>query len=619
MRGTPPVSPQSIRKEMDSKMKRHFWMRLLTLLLGMGCGAIAQPQWTWQNPKLQGNTLNAVVWTGERLVAVGDAGTIMTSPEGENWTVQPSGTVDNLSALVWTGTQLLAVGQRGRILTSPDGITWKARNSGTQSNFSSVAWSGMQFMAIGGDGLYAVSVDDKVWSLRQFAEGIVMNSVAWTGNKWVAVGRRGYDSSVILTSTDASKWQAAGWRTQVEMDEHESYELGYVTQSGGKTLVTAKDAAEILVSDSGRSWYSVGSRFTRNLNGLQFNGTEWLGVGTYGTIVQSTNGIRWQKVDSLGESESRAGPEFKSIAWTGSRWIVVGEEGAIYSSSDGKAWTAQTRGGGGWISSIAWTGKQFVVLGDSIGRSFDAGHWTFSARPKGMEATHLTWTGTQLVAVGNGMYSSDDGIKWTRRAASSKALYFVKWTGNQLVAVGAKGTIFTSPDGQKWSRRESGTRLDLNSVTWTGSELVAVGGNGAGEGCVILASPDGVTWTTRYRGDTYLQSIVWTGTRLLAGGGKMMSSEDGINWTPVIDSPYNPDGGYIPDGTGRKVAIVKLARAGGIVVGIGTFWWSNELFASADGKTWRPFLKISGDIGAALWTGARFVVVGGGGEILTSP
>jgi hypothetical protein len=52
------------------------------------------------------------------------------------------------------------------------------------------------------------------------------------------------------------------------------------------------------------------------------------------------------------------------------------------------------------------------------------------------------------------------------------------------VAVGYPGTILTSPDGETWTQRTSGTTVGLYGVAYGNGTFVAVG-----EGGTILTSP----------------------------------------------------------------------------------------------------------------------------------
>ena len=59
-----------------------------------------------------------------------------------------------------------------------------------------------------------------------------------------------------------------------------------------------------------------------------------------------------------------------------------------------------------------------------------------------------------------------------------------------FVSVGGNGTIITSSNGTKWTRRTSGTKAKLRAVTFGNDTLVAVGFSGT-----IVTSSDGTVWT----------------------------------------------------------------------------------------------------------------------------
>lgn len=44
--------------------------------------------WHWRNPLPQGNWLNGITYGNDTFVTVGDSGTILTSPDGIEWTVR---------------------------------------------------------------------------------------------------------------------------------------------------------------------------------------------------------------------------------------------------------------------------------------------------------------------------------------------------------------------------------------------------------------------------------------------------------------------------------------------------------------------------------------------------
>ncbi len=149
-------------------------------------------------------TLYGVAWSGSLLCAVGDLGTILTSPDGVTWTARTSGTTQILYGVAWSGSLFCAVGGSGTILTSPDGVTWTARTSGTTQTLYGVVWSGSLFCAVGGSGTILTSLDGVIWTARTSGTTQILYGVAWSGSLFCAVG----GSGTILTSPDGVTWTA---------------------------------------------------------------------------------------------------------------------------------------------------------------------------------------------------------------------------------------------------------------------------------------------------------------------------------------------------------------------------------------------------------------------------
>jgi len=96
-----------------------------------------------------------------------------------------------LKGVVWGDNQFVVVGYKGTILTSPDGINWTQRHADSTQNLHRVAWSGNQFVAVGSNnGSVLVSTDGMTWTSRQIMTG-QLYGVAWGHNQFVAVGEYG--------------------------------------------------------------------------------------------------------------------------------------------------------------------------------------------------------------------------------------------------------------------------------------------------------------------------------------------------------------------------------------------------------------------------------------------
>src|SRR5262245_4918517 len=74
--------------------------------------------WHWRNPLPQGNTLRGTTFGNGTFVLVGDAGTLLTSSDGLNWTNRESGTTNALLGATFGDGRFIVVGTNGTIITS---------------------------------------------------------------------------------------------------------------------------------------------------------------------------------------------------------------------------------------------------------------------------------------------------------------------------------------------------------------------------------------------------------------------------------------------------------------------------------------------------------------------
>ena len=78
-------------------------------------------------PAAAGTTdLSGLAASTNLIVAVGDQGLILTSPDGSTWTQRTSGTTSGLLRVRCLGGLFLAVGENGTILKSTNGISWSS-------------------------------------------------------------------------------------------------------------------------------------------------------------------------------------------------------------------------------------------------------------------------------------------------------------------------------------------------------------------------------------------------------------------------------------------------------------------------------------------------------------
>ena len=280
----------------------------LGCFLSLFTAASAQTIWTAQNSGAP-SSLSGVAFGGGKFVVVGDAGTILTSPDGENWTAQASGTTKNLRGIAFGNGTYIAVGDEGTGLSSPDGVVWTGRSLRTQKFLSGATFGNGRFVAVGGSGTIRYSTDGLSWQLGINNSNTFFQNVTFGDGRYVAVG-----------------------------------------SSGG-----------IVYSGDGQSWNSATSGTSSYLTGISYSNGTYTAKGQFGTLLSSTDANTWN-------SQTAGTPAWlRSSASNGSHTVAVGADGTIIDSADGTAWNTQTSGVSADLNAIAYGAGRYVVVGASTG------------------------------------------------------------------------------------------------------------------------------------------------------------------------------------------------------------------------------------------------------------
>ncbi|HYT32430.1 MAG TPA: hypothetical protein VEO37_07550, partial [Thermoanaerobaculia bacterium] len=189
----------------------------ILVLLALVCvtrAASAQvcTEWQWANPQPQGNRLTGIASGGGQFVAVGSAGVVLASPDGQVWTRQASGTRNDLQAVIWTGEAFIAVGSAGTVLSSRDGASWSVRQVRSDSTLRRVAVAATagsfgsatpaHLVAVGDGGSIFTSPDGDQWTPSASGTNSNLRSVLWSRSRFVAAG----DAGTILVSSNGTSW-----------------------------------------------------------------------------------------------------------------------------------------------------------------------------------------------------------------------------------------------------------------------------------------------------------------------------------------------------------------------------------------------------------------------------
>ena len=567
---------------------------LATFMTGLPLKASADSSSTWRSTVPHGNDLYSVANNGSLFVAVGAAGTIMTSTDAINWNLQTSGTTNTLYAVTFGNNMFVAVGSSGTILTSTNGVSWESQNSGNFYNLMGIACGNGVFVAISG--------------------------------------------VIVLTSSDGKSWAAPA---QMPM-----YTGFYgITYSEGMFLATGIKGC-ILMSYDGKTWKFVDSGTNVDLYAASVNGGSIIAIGDSGTVLKSTDVSSW-KTWPCGRDNLRR------ITYGNNRYVIISDLGIAMVSPDGETWTPHSTGFN-YISGITYGNNMFVAVGAAgvILTSTNGADWSIHSPSTSHNLYGVAYGGNTYVAVGDkGTFlTSTNSVNWTALFLNTTALLAgVTYGNNKFVAVGSSGTILTSPGGNDWTGQNAGTFSDLKGITYGGRLFVAVGDLGT-----ILTSPDGITWTKQNTGTTTaLLGITYGGGMFVAVGaaGTILTSTDGASWTAqksrmetvlhgvaygnnifiavgdyklrydFTSSTYDWPILTSTDGTTWKALTTNSMRFHGIVFDGSHFTALGEgkLLNSVDGTSWSPqTFQLPAFLNGIIYTGSIYLAVGDSGTILTT-
>lgn len=535
---------------------RRFTPSLLALLLGgLVAPAVELPlRWRWSNPRPHGNNLNDLAVRAGRHVVVGDRGRVYASENLVSWTVQPAPTTRQLRAVTFFGTRVIATGEAGTVLyadeagpfsaallnpptddwlegvaasptlavavgdngaiyTSSTVLAWQRVTVPFSAWLRAVAWGNNVFVAVGEDGFAASSADGRNWTSRSSPTTHHLNRVVWDGARFLAVTARG----AVITSANGAVWQADPGATGT------TNELNAVAAGGGRQWIAGEDVLRSRAAPA-QPWsdeFAASPPPPRaTYLSAAWNGTAVLAGGRTGLLVE---GFRTNNTTQWSDLSTGVRHWLWDVARFPDTYVAVGDRATILSSPDGVNWTPE-------LPPLVLTSAIFLGLGGRTNLAVAAGAGgALMISPAAY--TNVVATNAAGAVITNRINLL--GLEWRAvNAGVTNALQGVAADEARIVVVGDEGAVLTSPDGTNWAARTISERPLLTSVAAHPGGYVAVGRGGA-----LFTSPDAVTWTPRASGTTnWLYRVRWLNGLLLAAGqgGTLLTSTNGADWTPRV-------------------------------------------------------------------------------------
>ena len=276
------------------------------------------------------NALNDVAWNGiNTLVAVGDSGVILSSPNGvaDAWVDAPAANAPQaLTGVTWenVNSQFLIVGAGSTVL-SGNGVNWN------QEDLSNLPG--------------AVNLED----------------IAWLGDKYIAVGKSG---TIITSNGDGSAWTLQDAGANVA-----TISLNAAANNNDRIVVVGTNGT-ILNSVDGVSWVELASFTNNDLNDISWDGSQFDVVGSNDTVLTSPDGIAWTShVPGTSDINFVAATQWDSALPLNPVLGTVGSAGTLVVSPAGdpgiiiRTGTTKQLGGMTWVDDGV-VPAYFVIVGN---------------------------------------------------------------------------------------------------------------------------------------------------------------------------------------------------------------------------------------------------------------
>jgi hypothetical protein len=325
--------------------------------------------------------------------AIGADGTVYVDPL-DNWTFRYSETgLSGNPAITYGNNQFVAVGGRpGTILTSPDGIDWTRRASGTTDWLYNITYGNNQFVAVGRQIL--TSPDGINWTCRAsgydngMGDPYSIYGIAYGNNAFVAVGSAVHffnpffgQTYIILTSPDGINWTGDYWGASI---------LGLYAIAFGNSMFVA-GSVFISTSPDGIDWTRRASGTTDGLMNITYGNNQFVVVGRNGVVLSSPDGITWTQRNSGTTNFLRA------VAYGNNEFVAMGGNGVVLSSPDGITWTSRSSGTQINFWSVAYGNNTFVAI-DAYGTIMQSAPLKSIASP--VLSAHFSNSGLELTIAG---------------------------------------------------------------------------------------------------------------------------------------------------------------------------------------------------------------------------
>jgi hypothetical protein len=543
----------------------------------------------------------------------GSNNSVMTSPDGINWTLRTT-PGQGWRSVVYGNGIFVAVGDGGssRIMTSTNGITWTASNQFTSGTYLYVAYGLVNgttptFVAVGHTGtnriIYSTN-NGTTWQGITTYDTIAFFSCAFGNGRFVALSNT---APYALYSSNGISWS----QTNLFQVGHDwngaTYGNGLFVAvsgaSGGNGTGGQQLTSRVATSTDGITWTNRYAPDNVALTGVAYGGGIFVALGNGGTgnrTITSTDGITWTSRPSANDSVG-----WRQIAYGNGIFVAVASSGSgsgtkvmtldpAYGMSINKITTEET------TTNLVKFGQNGATISANPSKNFA---WVARSAANTVNYRAICYGNGLFVAAGwnntNNIMTSTDGYNWIERVQNIDTynvtcVCYGELSANNMYVIMSNNfnEALTSTNGINWVSTPS-----IGSNFWGGvcfgydtsrnGLFVAVTYNGSTNS--VATSSNGINWTLRTAVANTWRSVCYgydtSGNGLFvavstSGTNRVMYSYNGITWTGVASANESAEWVSVCYGNGLFVAVAN--------VGTG-----NRVMTSSNGITWTSRTAVS--------------------------
>ena len=293
--------------------------------------------------------LNSIAYGNGRFVAVGNAGSLVFSDNGDSWQEVnefdlPANSWSNMAAN--DSGRLVAITASGWIAWSDDGADWNQVPLTGDPVLTDIAWTGTRFVA-SGTGVVGHSVNGTDWTLETpGAAHLAFSHVAGNGDQWLAMvgGNLANDSLAICNPSGCSLSEAP--------DASRS-----LTYADDRYLVVSF-SGRVSASEDGETWQTNISR------AIPHNNLSWVRLASAGSTVVAAAPTQSESrtyVSTDGGDSWTAASFPAQASVTASALYHDGETFYLVDSGANRLWTSD--------SGTDWTGQALIHPFNGVAQS----------------------------------------------------------------------------------------------------------------------------------------------------------------------------------------------------------------------------------------------------------